>query len=461
MPDDLNDSAFLQTADAAAESSARAQRAQAEFAERGSATSPSASLKPSVNLDESNSDFDKLVDSVVQDPNNPANALSDAPASKPKGETKPDEAPAKPAEEAAPEATPAKKGPLDDLLKQATAKPDEAPPAKPEDPYADHQLPATASVKARENFDRLKATAAADIKAAADERDAAVQRAKEFEAKLNEAQQTAGKLTPELEQELKELREHRALFDTERDPQFRQKFDSRIDRNYQGIYSELHRHGLPSAEIDKLKAFPKADRDRAIEGFLDKLEPADRRIIESKLVSNLGIEEERNTELSRVRTEAEQHIKSQREAPQQAAQQRADTIANLVGPQLKGLDWIYTKDIPAGTPPEVRKALEQHNELAAEMQSDLRSAITNDDPETRATAALSVPLAKWFARENAALKAQLKELSGKLERYSSASRTSRLAERASVKSDTPKPALDLNQEGGDAVDNLFKTAQEK
>ena len=208
----------------------------------------------------------------------------------------------------------------------------------------------------------------------------------------------------------------------------------------------------------KLKAFPKADRDRAIDGFLDKLESSDRRSIEAKLVSNASIESERADELSRIRGNAAEHLKSQQQAPQAAAVQRADAIANIVAPQIRGLSWLYPKDVPNNTPPELRKQLESHNEFALKLQSDLRSAIANDDPETRATAALSVPLAQYFARENAGLKSRLAELNTKLERFTAATRTSRLSERASSKSDSPKPAADISQDPNDALDALFNEA---
>lgn len=460
---DANEESILQSADALAEASARANRAQAEFKSRESVTSPGATLKPAVNLDDEAAGLDAAMAEVLANPEQqiqePANPLA-APDKKP-------ETPEKPVEDVVPEkpiAEPEAGTSLDDLLKAATAEPiKKEEPEKPKDetptdPFAAHQLPANASAKSREHFDKLKTEAANREKAAIERASAAEQKAKELEERLAKVEQNTGKLPDEVEKELKELREHRALFDTENDPSFKKKFDARIGSNYEDIYSELKRHGLPDAEVAKLRAFDRQDRDAAIDGFVAKLDTASRRLIEAKLVSNISIEGERKAELQEIRGRANELVKNQQEAPALQHKQRVDAIANLVAPQIKQLGWLYVQDIPANTPPELRKQMEVNNEFALKLQSDLRSAIANDDPETRATAALSVPLAQWFAKQNRSLQAQVAELSAKLERITKSSSTSRLSDRATAKSDVPVKPVDVNSDPSDSIDNLFKAA---
>lgn len=463
MADDLNDSSVLQSADALAEQSARAQRAQAEFKSRDSLTSPGASLKPNVNLDdEAGAGLDAALAEVVPENEQPiTNPVNPVPA--PKAPTpKKDDAPP----EEAPVPDPDGGSALDNLLKDASADPTATPPKKdevpPADPYAAHQLPANASAKSREHFDKLKQEAQVRENAATERAANAERQLTELQTKVAELEKKDGALPEAVEKELKELREHRAQFDTERDPEFNKKFESRIVSNYEGVYRELKKHGLPDTEVERLRAFGKQERDAAIEGLLSKLGDDDssklsKRLIEAKLTSNIGIEDERQEALAQARSNAEQSLRQRAEQPAIATKQRVDTIANLVAPQIKGLGWIFTKNIPTDTPPELRKRMEADNAFALKAQNDLRSAISNDDPETRATAALSVPLAQYFARENRVLKAQLAEAQGKLARISAAGATSRLADRATPQTKTPAPKASLEQENsGDAVDALFQ-----
>ncbi len=462
MPD-LNDTSILQDADALAEASARAQRDGAEIKARD-AGGPGAGLKPSVDLnDEAGAGLDKALAEVQADP--------DAQVSEPANPLAPAKAAPKPAEPAAPAADPKPDepaNPLDQLLKAATAEP-AAPAPAPEkkDPYADHQLPANASKASREHFDRMKAAASADVQAATERATAAETKLAELDAQVKELQAKTTTLDPAIEAELKSLREHRALFDTANDPAFQQKFDGRISQNYETIYKELGRHGLPEGELAKLKAFPRQQRDAAIEGFLKQLDGDDaalasRRLIEAKLVANFGVEDERNTELQATKAKADQIVKQSAAQPEAARKAAVDAAANIVAPKLKGLDFIWPKKIDAGTPPELKKQLEEHNVFALQLQDELKSALVNDDPETRATAALSVPLARFFARELAKTQASLKEANDKLARYAKAGATSRLADRAAPRSDVPvKPASLAAEDAGDAVDQLFTAATGK
>lgn len=354
---------------------------------------------------------------------------------------------------------------LDDLLASATTKVEDRPteperkvPSSEPSPYAEHALPANASQKSRDSFENLR-------KAAVEREAAQRTRAESAEAKLvlaevalKETQSKVGALTPELESELKELREHRALFATETDPAFKQKYDSRQLAQYEEIYAQLRGHQLSEDEITALKGMPKAERDANIDRYLGLLsDAAHKRPIESRMLKIEGIEEERKAELAATKVKADEVVKTLRTAPAQQTQARLDSIANLVRPKLTGLDWISLKEVTATTPPETKKAYEAHNEFAKRMQHSLREAITDDSVETRAVAALAVPLSYYFSRELNSTKAELAEVKARLEKIIKAGATSRLGERASVKSDIPaKPNLDVDAK--DALDDLFKQA---
>jgi colicin import membrane protein len=354
---------------------------------------------------------------------------------------------------------------LDDLLKSASETPKEEKveptPADPKETkagYEEHELGSNASLKSRESFANLKKAAIERESAAKARAEAAEARAAAAEAKATELSAKVGVLTPELDAELKELREHRALFARESTPEFKQKYDAKQAAHYDAIYTELKKHQLSDEEIVNLKSMSKAERDANIDRYLGLLQDAGhRRPIEQKLLQIATIEEERNAELEQTKAKAAEVVQSLRTAPEQEVQGRRDAIANLVRPKLAGLDWIAVKDIPAGTPPETKKSLEAHNKFAKDMQMALRSAITDESVETRAVAALSVPLSYHFARELASTKAELAAANAQLEKIRSAGATSRLNARATVKSDVPK-SVTVDTDPRDAIDDLFKEA---
>ena len=358
---------------------------------------------------------------------------------------------------------------LDKLLEAAQENP-EAPAPKTEDEppaqertgeFSEHQLPANASQKSKDNFERLKQAAAERVTAAETKAAELAAKLEAQEAALKEAQAKAGVLTPELETELKELREHRALFDTERDPAFLQKYDSRQAQHYQTIYDRLKLHNYPDDQIAELKALPKAERDGVIDRLVGLLEkPEERRPFESAMLKIQTIEDERVSELQNTKAKAAEILKAKRTDPVAQTAARIDAVANKVKPNVnpKSLPWLFPKEIKPDTPPELKKQLEAHNKFAGDMQEMLRAAIVDDSVETRATAAISVPLAQYYFRELNVAKAALAAANEKLAKITRAGATSRLAERASVKSDSPKK-LDLDGDRNETIDNLFKEAQ--
>ena len=197
--------------------------------------------------------------------------------------------------------------------------------------------------------------------------------------------------------------------------------------------------------------------DRLV-GLLEK--PEERRPFESAMLKIQTIEDERVAELQNTKAKAAEILKAKRTDPVAQTAARIDAVANKVKPNVnpKSLPWLFPKEIKPDTPPELKKQLEAHNKFAGDMQEMLRAAIVDDSVETRATAAISVPLAQYYFRELNVAKAALAAANEKLAKITRAGATSRLAERASVKSDSPKK-LDLDGDRNETIDNLFKEAQ--
>lgn len=459
--DTLGDSSILLEGDALAERQAEAVRARETLAAQQSITSPGSKPKGVADEDADNALAKAFEEATGENPNSEIPAVGTV--TKPPGV--PDSpADPKPKKEDAPAEVDDSSKTIDDLLALAT-KSDDKPLAEPENkpaaeakPYSEHELPATASVKSKESFSKLKEAAVARENEQRSRAEAAEAKAKAAEEALAKAQAEVGKLTPEIETELKELREHRALYATETDPSFKAKFDARISKNHDDILSYLVGLGLTQDKADAIKKLPRSSREAEFDKLLGLIEdPAQRRPIESKLLQNVGIDQERTEALSEAKNKAESIVKAQRDAPVVSKQAKIDEIANLVRPKLNGLEWFAEKNIPANTPPELRKQMEAQNKWASEQRDALKAAIVNDDPQTRATAALAVPLSQYFARELGIARAKLAAAEAKLDKIQKASATSRLSERASVRSDAPV-RTNVDADARDTIDSLFTEA---
>lgn len=355
--------------------------------------------------------------------------------------------------EKTPDAPTEKKGLLDDLLAEKTAdKPTDDKPA--DDPYGTVKLRSDASPKTRETFEQLKTVAKQREDAARAESVAAKQSLSELQNKVAELEKRT--VPDEVQNELKELRAFRAQFDTERDPEFRQKFDGRVDQNYDAIYGKLKAHGLPDSEIGKLKAYSIQERDSAIENFLSKLPSFDRKYIEAKLLDNINISDEREKALKETRAKADEILKQRKDAPAVQTAQRDAKVAEILRPALPKLPWIHVKEIPATAAPEERKRIESENTFAAQMQEALKIAIIDDSPAVRAEAAIAVPLAQYYRRELTAATEKLTAAQKQLDEIRQAGALSRTARSVG---NAGKPPVEAPKappaNSGDAVDELF------
>lgn len=348
------------------------------------------------------------------------------------------------------------RGLLDDLLSNAPAA--SAAVSSAADPYGEVKLRSDASPKTRETFEQLKNVAREREIALQKERDEIAAARDALQKERDELAVKTAQVPPEILKELEEHRQFRVQFDVENTPEFKQKYDSRVNNNFEAIYSRLAQHGLPQTELERLKTFSIADRNNAIEGFLDKLPSESRRLIEAKLVDNVNALEERQTTLQSLRAKAPE-ILSQRQKNEAEALAKRDTeIANTIKPALATLPWIHIQEIPATAAPEERKRLEAENEFAATMQDALRTAITDDSPRTRAEAALAVPLARYYKRQFDAVSAQLKAATEKVAAIEKASNTSRTARTLASTRPAPAPVNQQPSDPADALDALFQGA---
>lgn len=384
----------------------------------------------------------------------------DEPAEKQAAEPKKAEAPTKPKEEPASKAEtkPAeekkRRGLLDDVLDEPAAKPEDAP----EKAYEDIKLRSDASPKTQETFDAVKKRALERENTVRAELQASAAKVTEYEAKLAEIEKKQGALPEDVAAELKEHREFRALHDVSSRPEFKQKFDSRIDANFGFMYEMFKQEGWTDDKVKALQAFPESQRIEFIEKkILPHLTDGQRRAVEAKIYDNVNIAGEKAKALEAARTDAEKILAEQRALPLKQQQQQDTEFAGVLRPRLQKLAFIFPKEVPTTATSAQKAEIEAHNVRALEYQEDVTRAIKDKSPETRSEVILAVPLARHLKRENLALLARAEAAEAKLAAITKAGGTGRLGKAAAPDTGTPatRPAA---TNGDDAVDQLFQQA---
>lgn len=385
-------------------------------------------------------------------PGAPEPKQADDPAAEPV--PKPEAAPKPAAEASKPAEKPVRKGLLDDVIEEPAAKPADTP----EKAYEDIKLRSDASAKTVESFSAVKARAIERETAVRTELESIKARALELETKLTEAEKTKGTVPEEVAKELKEHREYRALHDVSSRPEFKEKFDSKIEANFEAIYSLFKQEGWTDEKVQALKNFPEAQRVAFIEQkIIPLLTDGQKRVVSAKIFDNVNISEAKQKELDAARTDAEKILAEQREQPLKVRQQKDTEFANVLRPKLQKLAFVYPKEVPSTATPAEKAEIEAHNAFALELQDDVRRAIADESPEIRAEVVLAVPLARYQARQLKLATARAEAAEAKLAAITKAGNTGRLGKSAAAP-EAAAPTRGLDTSGDSAVDQLFAQA---
>ncbi len=320
---------------------------------------------PGVNPDASEA-LDQLLAAKTKEK---ADAAEGTPAPEPKPAPAPKPDPAAPAPK--PDATPA---PVPDPAAPAT------PPAV--ETYESVEPPPNVKPKTAESFAKVKTLAKAAITAAEEKAAAAEKRALELEEKSKNAKA----LTPETEKELEELRKFRTSLDVEADPQFKQ-FDAKIAANEEAILSRLKTAGASDEVIAKIKEIGISDVNW--DELTQKMPAQVRRLIDSKLVDNENLADQKKQAINAAKANADEFLKTRSQAQENQAKERQDKTRQEIDKHLPQMTWLALKPIPTDAKPEERAGLEAHNKLVTDTKADLDSALNEDTPEMRAALLLS------------------------------------------------------------------------
>lgn len=324
---------------------------------------------------------------------------------------------------------------LKDLLGKAEKPDDSAKPetAPEEDPYEKVKLRADASERTKDTFESLKKTAKEREAKVRAEAETARKELLELRAKMDDMSKRT--VPDNIEAELKELREFRATFDAERDPEFQQKFSTRLEHNNSTIFETLKRNGLKDALVDQVRALPYDQQVEQIARWSEKLSPRDKLLVQARLADNENVESDRQAALREVKAKADQILAERKNAPDNFVAEAVKTLKPFI-PQIP---FLHPKEVPANATPAVKAEIEKHNAVAADSQGALLSFLQDQSPKTRSVLALAGVLAPRYQAQLRDAEARIKSLESELGnireagRLSKTSRSSGTAERAAPK----------------------------
>lgn len=334
-------------------------------------------------------------------------------------------------------------------IQQATPEP-VAPQVEIDPEIQQIEPPRNLSEKNQSNWRKLQETASVYKKQA--------QEAETLRQKLVEYEQK-----PPAPADYEDLRKFRAVFDIQSDPEFQNKYDVPINQAKANIYGIMKQHGASDELLQSIEAQGgpnKIDREWW-QSTLSKLSMTDAERIVRGMVDVADLSEKRVGEIMNSAQNAEQYYKSRDEALVERFTKQQEESLNYIQEEIKSqnAEWALPKEIPAGATPEQKKAIESHNEQAAQLEQHFMGALYPQTPQARAdvaaAAAMSHMLTNQLRTEQTArqrMEAQIKQLSDENNRLKGAGKMPR-QNLATASSNRPSSISDrLKMSSSDAID---------
>lgn len=328
-------------------------------------------------------------------------------------------------------------------------------------------LPTNASPKSAEAFSTIKIKAAQEISARE-------QRIAELEAEKKVLEEKAAKpVTPEIERELKTLREWQAKLDVEIDPKFKEHTKSiEIDREF--IYAQLRRSPKVTEEvIERIKKHGGPENVHLDKIFTEIGDKTIQTLVESKIASIETSKFNRDQAIKAAKENLNGYMSDREKEWQKSATKHNDDTKGILEKELlPKLDYLKTQTAKPGADEAARKSVESHNKWVGETLGLVNAALEDDSPDMRAVMIVGMaqllylkPQLKTAQQQVAVLEKQLAEANKMISEFKGAS-VSRLRESAvppGGKLPEAKPTENdiFNTRATDALDKIAAGIQEE
>lgn len=243
--------------------------------------------------------------------------------------------------------------------------------------FEDVQLPPHAKPATTESFAKVKMLAKQRIVKLSTEKGQLETQVKELQTKQTEA----GKLAPEVEKELTELRQFRHSVDIENSPKFKE-FDKAVESNNNAIFAKLKEANISEKSIEEIKTHGVEGIDW--EPILKVLPPTARRFIETKLVANEDARLNKTAAITEAKQNITEFLKEQETAKGETTEARRTSTETHFKEIAEKVAWLKKIEPPKGISEEDKKKIDGHNAFVSTVETEIKAAMDDDSPEMRA-----------------------------------------------------------------------------
>jgi hypothetical protein len=315
---------------------------------------------------------------------------------------------------------------------KAEPKPESKPPAEskaPEPiPITDEDIdkmqlgPETARPQYQEQFKNLKAMWKADRARL----QAEAEKAKQLEAQLSEAR--TNQLTPEIKADYEHAAQVRRRFDFVSDPEFIRRYHVPVRQQFEQILDEV----VPMLAADRQTAQNWAQEVKAnyqpdglsrewwVQSVVNKVpNELDRSTLLNSISKLIGLQKERDTEISRRTADKSSFDNWINEKTQYTQQRVQQEIMAEIGEQEKYIQEVLPRDVSAAKTADERKAIEAHNERFTKLNAffqDMMKDISANGPRAWVRASVQATRAKLLETENKELQSDYKGVKAERDR---------------------------------------------
>ena len=330
-------------------------------------------------------------------------------------------------------------------------------------------LPPNASPKSSEAFSHVKIKAAQEISS----REAKIA---ELDKQLKEAnEKLKNPVPPEIEAELKELREWRAKLDVDADPKFKE-FDKTITSSHEFIYSQLKKSPVVTEKvIDEIKKLGGPENVNMTKLFESIKDPTMQRLVEAKISDIEMAKFNKEQAIKAAKENISQYVSERQKASTEAATAHNKSTAKYLEQlHAKTLSWLAEKPVDPKADEAGKKTIEEHNKFVKETKESMATALSDDSAEMRAIMIAGMAQLFHTRRDRDALKVQvdtkipalektIKELEEKLSRFkqSSVTRLRETGAPADGKLPKQKEEVDLTKPATQALDDIARQIREE
>lgn len=253
-----------------------------------------------------------------------------------------------------------------------------------------------------------------------------------------------GEIPEDVQKKLDELQMYQRQYELENSEDVKTKFDVRIQRQEENIYTRLKTAGIKfegktaeqSTEIIKshggfrqfARAFPEL-----VDGILDRLNVADRKDVEAAMMGQTMLEQEKQSYISGEKGKAKEYFEGKKKeaeaaraneiTPEKRKEVQAKAIENLKTDLFSKMDMFKEVEIPADAPDEEKQRLGDANKFAGELRETFNAHLQPANDQEFIDTAMAATLASKFKRDNTGLKSQVKALTAELEKLRNGSKT--------------------------------------